>query len=303
MRIAVLGLGIMGRGIAGNLLRKGFSVTVWNRTAARAEPFRSQGADVAASPAAAAADADAVIDVVTDVAASREVWTGAAGALAAMRPGAAAIECATLSAGWIRELSALARSRKVAFIDCPMTGSKEGAEKGTLTLLVGAEPADLEKARPVLEAFSARIFRFGPPGKGTEYKLINNLILAEQIIATGEGIALAERAGLELPTVADAMQAGAMASPIVKAKLPAMLKKDFADTQFALRWLLKDLRYALDLTRELGLELPALEKACELYTRAEARGWGDQDYAAVAKLFSQAWKEPGRDWEKAGGVR
>lgn len=285
-RVAVLGLGIMGRGIAGNLLRKGFSVAVWNRTPARAEPFRSLGADVAATPAAAAAGADAVLDVVTDVAASRAVWTGEAGALAAMRPGSAAVECATLSAGWIRELAALARSRKVAFIDCPMTGSKEGAEKGTLTLLVGADPPDLEKVRPVLEAFSARIFRFGPPGMGTEYKLINNLILAEQVIATAEGIALAERAGLGLPVVSEAIQAGAMASPIVKAKLPSIMNRDFSNTQFALRWLLKDLRYALELSRELGVILPALERACELYTQAEARGWGDQDYAAVAKLFS-----------------
>jgi 3-hydroxyisobutyrate dehydrogenase len=285
-QIAVLGLGIMGRGIAGNLLRKGFSVVVWNRTPARAEPFRSLGADVAASPAAAAAEADAVLDVVTDVAASRAVWTGEAGALSAMRPGSTAVECATLSAGWIRELAALARARQLAFVDCPMTGSKEGAEKGTLTLLVGADPPDLEKVRPVLEAFSARIFHFGPPGMGTEYKLINNLILAEQVIATAEGIALARGAGLGLPVVAEAIQAGAMASPIVKAKLPSILNQDFSNTQFALRWLLKDLRYALELARELGVQLPALEKACELYTQAEARGLGDQDYAAVAKLFS-----------------
>jgi 3-hydroxyisobutyrate dehydrogenase len=286
IRVAVLGLGIMGRGIAGNLLRKGFSVVVWNRTAARAEAFRALGADVAAAPAAAAAGADVVIDVVTDVAASREVWMGAAGALAAMRPGSTAVECATLSAGWIRELAALARSRQLAFVDCPMTGSKEGADKGTLTLLIGAESSDLEKVRPVLEAFSARIFHFGPPGMGTEYKLINNLILAEQVIATAEGIALAQRAGLGLPVVAEAIQAGAMASPIVKAKLPSILNQDFSNTQFALRWLLKDLRYALELARELGVQLPALEKACELYTQAGARGWGDQDYAAVAKLFS-----------------
>jgi 3-hydroxyisobutyrate dehydrogenase len=286
IRVAVLGLGIMGRGIAGNLLRKGFSVAVWNRTAARAEPFRALGADVAASPAAAAAGADMVIDVVTDVAASREVWTGGAGALSAMSPGSTAVECATLTAGWIRELDALARSRKIAFIDCPMTGSKDGAEKGTLTLLIGAEPSDLEKVRPVLEAFSARIFHFGPPGKGTEYKLINNLMLAIQTLATVEGIALAKGAGLDLPVVAEAIQAGAMASPIVKAKLPSMLKQDFSDTQFALRWMLKDLRYALELARELGVDLPMLEKTCELYTQAEARGWGDQDYAVVAKLFS-----------------
>jgi 3-hydroxyisobutyrate dehydrogenase len=285
VRVAVLGLGIMGRGIARNLLRKGFPIAVWNRTGARAEVFRGLGADVAGSPAAAAREADVVIDVVTDVAASRGVWTNPGGALAAMPPGSTAVECATLSVAWIREFHALTRSRKIAFIDCPMTGSKEGAEKGTLTLLVGAESPDLEKVRPVLEAFSARIFHFGPPGEGTTYKLINNLMLAVQTLATAEGIALAERAGLSLPLAAEAIQAGAMASPIVKAKLPSILSKDYADTQFALRLMLKDLRYGLELAHELGVQLPLLEKTCELYAEAEARGWGDQDYAAVAKLL------------------
>jgi 3-hydroxyisobutyrate dehydrogenase len=283
IRVAVLGLGIMGRGIAANLLRKGFPTTVWNRTAARAEAFRVLGATVAGSPADAAQGAGVVIDVVTDVAASREVWTGPAGALGAMPPGSTAVECATLSVRWIRELSALAQARQVAFVDCPMTGSKEGADKGTLTLLIGAEETDLEKVRPVLEAFSARIFHFGPAGAGMTYKLINNLILAAQTVATGEGIALAASAGLRLPLVAEAIQTGAMASPIVKTKLPSIIRQDFSDTQFALRWMLKDLRYGLELARELGLRLPMLEKTCELYADAEVRGWGGQDFAAVAK--------------------
>jgi 3-hydroxyisobutyrate dehydrogenase len=279
-------MGIMGRGMATNLLRKGFPTAVWNRTAARAEAFRELGADVTDSPAEAAAGADVVIDVVTDVAASREVWTGPAGALAAMATGSTAVECATLSVRWIRELHGLARARGLAFIDCPVTGSKEGAEKGTLTLLTGAEKADLDRARPVLEAISARIFTFGPPGTGTEYKLINNLLLAVQTMAAAEGIALSRRAGLDPNLVAEAMQAGAMASPIVKAKLPAILKQDYSDTQFALRWMLKDLRYGLELARDLGISLPMAERVCDLYTQAEARGWGDQDYAVVAKLLS-----------------
>jgi 3-hydroxyisobutyrate dehydrogenase len=270
-----------------NLLRKGFSTAVWNRTAARAEAFRELGADMADSPAEAAAGADVVIDVVTDVAASREVWMGPAGALAAMATGSTAVECATLSVSWIRELHTLVRARGVAFIDCPVTGSKEGAEKGTLTLLTGAEKADLDNARPVLEAISARIFTFGPPGTGTEYKLFNNLLLAAQTMAAAEGIALARCTGLDPNLVAEAMQAGAMASPIVKAKLPAILKQDFSDTQFALRWMLKDLRYGLELAWDLGISLPMAERVCDLYAQAEERGWRSQDYAVVAKLLSE----------------
>ncbi len=286
-RVAVMGLGIMGSGIARNLLRKGCATTVWNRTPERAEAFRALGAEAAESPAAAAKGADVVIDVVTDVAASREVWTGPRGALAAMAPGSTAVECATLSVKWIRELHSLAAGRKVALIDCPVTGSKEGAEKGTLTLLTGAEESELEKVRPVLQAFSQRIFRFGPPGAGTAYKLVNNLMLAAQTLAAGEGIAFAEACGLDLSEAAEAIQAGAMASPIVKAKLPSILARRYGDTQFALRWMLKDLRYGLEYAAERGLRLPAAERVCELFAEADARGWGGMDYAAVADLSRQ----------------
>lgn len=285
MKVAVLGLGIMGSGIARNLLRKGFGVSVWNRTAAKAEAFRALGAEPAASPAAAARDADVVIDIVTDVAASQAVWTGFDGALYAMRPGATAVESATLSVKWICVLEALARARGLAFLDCPVTGSREGAEKGTLTLLTGAREKELEAARPVLEAISQRIFHFGLPGKGTAYKLINNLMLAAQTVSLGEGVALAEAAGLDLRRTAEAMMNGAMASPIVRAKLPTVVVEDFSDTQFALRWMLKDLRYALEYAAELGVRLPAGERICELFAAADARGWGGEDYAAVAGLF------------------
>ncbi len=283
-KIAVLGLGIIGGGIARNLLGRGFPVVVWNRTPERAEPFRALGAGVAANPAAAAHGADVVIDAVTDVDASRGVWTGEQGALAAMAPGSIAVECATLTVKWIRELNGLAAGRGLAFVDCPVTGGREGAEKGTLTLLTGVEEAVLASVQPVLEAYSAHIFRFGPPGMGMAYKLINNLMLASQILVTGEGFAFADRCGLDLSLTAEAIQTGAMASPIVKSKLPLILKRDFSDTNFALRWMLKDLRYGLEYAAELGLRLPAAERVCELFAEADARGWGGMDYSAVADL-------------------
>jgi 3-hydroxyisobutyrate dehydrogenase len=289
-RIAVLGLGIMGSGIARNLLAKGFPVAVWNRTLARAEPFRALGAQVAESPADAARGEDAVIDVVTDVEASRGVWTGARGALEAMSPSAAAVECATLSVDWIRELHARARERQLAFLDCPMTGSREGAEQGTLTLFVGADEGDLDRMRPVQEAFSRRIFRFGPPGAGTAYKLVNNLMLAAQVLVAGEAIALVQRHGIDPAAAAEAIRAGAADSPIVNAKLPEILARDYSDTRFALRWMLKDLRYGVEYAAELGLRLPAAERICELFAAADARGWGGLDYAAVADLAREGEK-------------
>jgi 3-hydroxyisobutyrate dehydrogenase len=283
-RVAVLGLGIIGGGIGRNLARKGFALSVWNRSPERAEPFRALGAAVAESPAAAAAGAEVVIDAVTDVEASREVWTGPQGALAAMAKGAAAVECATLSVRWVRELHARAVARGIAYIDCPVTGSKTGADTGTLTLLTGAEPDDLEKVRPVLEAFSKLIFRFGPPPAGTQYKLVNNLLLAAQILSAGEGMAITEACGLERARVTEAIRAGAMASPIVRTKLAAILAREYGETHFALRWMLKDLRYGLELADELGLRLPAARLVSELFAEADERGWGGRDYAAVADL-------------------
>jgi 3-hydroxyisobutyrate dehydrogenase len=282
--VAVLGLGIMGEGIARNLLRKGFPTVVWNRTAARMEPLVERGVLSAESPAAAAAQAEVVIDVVTDVAASRETWLGPNGALPALAPGGVAVECATLSAAWIRELAGTAAERRLGFVDAPMTGSKAGAEAGTLTLFAGAEPAALEKVRPVLNAFSSRIFHFGPPGAGTSYKLVNNLLLAEQIVSAGEGFTLTRKAGLDPILTLEAMLAGAAASPILKSKLAAIAANEHADTQFALRWMLKDIRYGLELAAELGVRVPVAELARDLYARAEAEGWGDLDYTAVTRL-------------------
>jgi 3-hydroxyisobutyrate dehydrogenase len=283
--VAVLGLGIMGGGIARNLLGKGFSVVGWNRTPQRAAPFREAGARLAESPAAAAEEADVVIDVVSDDAASRETWTGPRGALPVMRAGAAAVECATLSMAWIRELNRTARARGIDFLDAPMTGSKAGAETGTLTLFVGAEPHALARIRPVLDAFAATIYPFGAPGSGTAYKLVNNLVLAAQVIAAGEGLALAEAAGLDAAQIARAMLEGASASPIVKKKLPDIVADAHTDTQFALRWMLKDLRYALELARELNLDAPVARLAEEMLAKADARGWGGLDYAVVAQLY------------------
>lgn len=284
-RVAVLGLGIMGGGIARNLLRKGFSVVVWNRDTRRTKPFQDAGAPVAKTPAEAAAEADVVIDVVADDAASRETWTGPQGALRAMPAHAVAVECATLSVAWIRDLNRIARDRNISLVDAPMTGGKSGAEAGTLTLFVGAEESALARVRPVLDAFSSRIYHFGLPGAGMTYKLVNNLMLTVQTLTAGEGFALAERAGLDPAQVAQVILEGASASPIVKAKLPAIVRKDHTDTQFALRWMLKDLRYALELARELGLDVPAAEMACEMLAKADARGWGGQDFTAVADLY------------------
>jgi 3-hydroxyisobutyrate dehydrogenase len=266
-------------------LKAGYALTVYNRTQQKAQPLIDAGATWADSPRAAAQGADIVISVVGDDAASRGIWLGQQGALAAMKQGAVALECTTLSVGWVRELAAQAQTCGVRFVDAPMAGSKAAAAAGQLTLYIGATPELFEELHPVLAAFAANITHFGPTGSGAMYKLINNMIAATHATALAEGIAMAEKAGLDMSIVLQTITSGAVASPIVKMKAQQMVERDHTDTNFALRWMHKDLTYALRAADELGVPLPDAALAHELLRMAMQRGWADQDFAVVAELM------------------
>src|SRR5688500_14067569 len=214
MRIAFLGLGNMGAGMAARLLTAQHNVAVYNRTRAKAERLERLGARVAASPREAAHNADVIIGMTADDESSRHMWLGEAGALsAANAPDALAIECSTLSHDWVLDLARQVRARGFRYVDAPVTGLPDAAAAGTLTLLVGADPADLDAARPVFASLATRVLHFGAVGQGTVYKLMVNLLGAVQIASAAEGLALAERAGLDMKLVADAVASGQAASP------------------------------------------------------------------------------------------
>ncbi|MGQ0602567.1 MAG: NAD(P)-dependent oxidoreductase, partial [Anaerolineales bacterium] len=181
--VAVLGLGLMGTGIAQNILKAGFPVTVYNRTPEKAQPVIEAGARWGASPHAAAEGAQVVISVVADDAAARAVWLGDEGAFAALKPGAVVVECATVSLEWMRKWHAAARERGLLAVDAPLVGSKLAAASGQVNLYIGADEVAFEAARPVLQAFSGNLTRLGPPTSGTIYKLINNMMGAVQLAA------------------------------------------------------------------------------------------------------------------------
>ena len=203
----------MGAGMAARLLTTGHRVTVYNRTAARAEPLVQAGAKLASSPRAACEGVDAVIAMTADDESSKAMWLGPDGALAAaLPPGALAIECTTLSHGWVLELASLVRQLGWGYVDAPVTGLPAAAAAGQLTLLVGANPAELAAARPLLDVLGSKLFHFGPAGAGTVYKLVINLIGSVQIASAAEGLALAERAGLDLRQVVDAVISSQAAS-------------------------------------------------------------------------------------------
>jgi 3-hydroxyisobutyrate dehydrogenase len=281
-RVALLGLGTMGAGMAANWLAKGFELSVWNRTSAKAQSLAGKGASVAATPREAAAGADFIFAMVADDAASRGVWLGAEGALAGAKSGAILVESSTLTPDWVRELGRHAQAKGCGFLDAPVGGSRQAAESGELRFFVGGEPQTYEAARPALAAVGSKMDLLGPVGAGATWKLINNQLAAAQIAALAEALEVAKKAGFRKEQISDLILGGAAASPIVKLKLPRMLEHDFERADFALNLMLKDARYAVALAQSLGAHADMISGAAKAFARADAKGLGTKDIAAVA---------------------
>ena len=280
-RVAILGLGIMGAGMAANWLAKGFELSVWNRTAAKAQALASKGAKVAATPREAATGADFIFAMVADDDASRGVWLGADGALAGAKSGAIGVESSTLTPEWVRELGRHAHAKGCGFLDAPVGGSRQAAASGELRFFVGGEPQTFEAARPALAAVGNKMDLLGPVGAGATWKLINNQLAAAQIAALAEALEVAKKAGFKNEQISELILGGAPASPIVKLKLPRMLAQDFEPTDFALSLMLKDARYAAALAQSLGAPADMISSAAKAFARANAKGLGAKDIAAV----------------------
>ena len=292
-RVAFIGMGRMGHGMAGRYLESGFAVAVWNRSRAKAEGLIARGAKWATSPEDAAIDADAVVTMVADDGASRAVWLGQDGASATMKAGTLAIECSTVSYNHALDLARELRSRGLVYIDSPVTGLPDAAAAGNLTLLVGADPADLEKARPYLAPLCATIRHFGGVGSGTVYKLINNLMGAIQIAGIAEGLAIAEQAGLDMKLVVEAIESGVAASPQVIRHSKRMATRNFAGATFTAALRHKDAAYAVKLAESLLSSPPLVARAAvEAYERATAYA-PDADEGKMIEIVSRP-KKAGR---------
>jgi 3-hydroxyisobutyrate dehydrogenase-like beta-hydroxyacid dehydrogenase len=289
-RVAFIGLGRMGHGMAGRYLDAGFTVCIWNRSKAKAEDLIARGARWATSPQDAAIDADAVVTMVADDDASRAVWLTRDGAAATMKAGTLAIECSTVSYQHALDLSSELRGRGLVYIDCPVTGLPDAAAAGKLTLLVGADSADLERARPFLEPIGSTIRHFGPVGAGTVYKLINNLMGAVQIAGLAEGLAIAEQAGLDMNLVLESIQAGVAASPQVQRHSKRMVARDFSGATFTAALRHKDAVYAVALAESLLADKPLVGRAAvDAYARAKAAA-PDDDEGKMIELVSRPKK-------------
>jgi len=286
-KVAFIGLGRMGHGMAGRYLDAGFTVAVFNRSKAKAADLIARGARWASSPADAADGADAVVTMVADDEASRSVWLGKDGAVTTMKPGALAIECSTVSHQHALDMARELRGRGLVYIDCPVTGLPEAAASGKLTLLVGADAADLDRATPYLAPIGNNVRHFGAVGTGTVYKLINNLMGAVQIASLAEGIAMAEQAGLDMNLVAEAMATGAVASPQVIRHSRRMVARDFSGASFTSALRHKDAAYAVKLAETLLADAPLLgHAAVEAYARAKAQ-MPDEDEGRMIEIVSR----------------
>jgi 3-hydroxyisobutyrate dehydrogenase len=281
-RIAFNGLGTMGSGMAARLLGAGFHVTVYNRTPQRAEQLRQAGAQVAATPAEAANHADVVIAMVADDQASRQVWTGPQGALAAVRQGAVLIDSSTITPAWVRELATLTEARGCPLLDAPVTGSRPQAHSGELLFLVGGDAEVLDSARPVLKPMSRGVVHLGPNGAGATMKLINNFLCGVQAAGLAEALAWIERSGLEQAGAVAILTGGAPGSPLVKALAERMSNKTY-QTNFRLDLMAKDLTYAIQEARRAGVDLSTGMAALERFENATRDGFGDRDLSAVVE--------------------
>lgn len=285
-RVGVIGLGLMGAPMAANFMKAGFPVTVWNRTAEKSQKLAKLGAAVAQSPAELAGQVEILLTIVSDPPALEEVLWGKQGALGGLKSGSVLIDSSTVSPALARRVGKACEEKSVGFLDAPVTGGTWGAEKGELVFMVGGEKDVFERVRPALEAVGKRFFLLGPNGAGQTIKLAMNLILALQVQALAEGLELVTRAGVEGEKLIEVLQSSMGRAAVLDVKAPVILKRDFTPS-FPLRLMHKDIRLAMELAKENGLELPAGAAAYKAYSSVKSSAKSDVDYAAIASYWKR----------------
>ncbi len=280
-RIGFLGLGIMGSRMAANVARAGFELAVWTHTPGKAAAWAAEhGARSHETPAEVAAASEIVVSMVVDGAQVDSVLLGEGGAIEAARPGLLFVDCSTIAPPDTRRIGAALAARGAAMIDAPVTGSSPRAEDGTLTIMVGGDRGDFERALPLLEAMGELIVHVGALGQGEILKLINNSLGAANAAAVAEALLLAEATGIELDALVQVASAGSGASAQLALKSGAMRSHDYT-TLFKTDHMLKDVRLCLEEAQRTGVPFPSAAHARDLLSAAAGRGYGDEDYASM----------------------
>ena len=285
-KIGFIGLGIMGRGMTHNLLKAGHSVTVWNRTPARMDEFVTAGAKTAASPAEVAATCDLVLVCVSDTPDVENVLFGENGVSAGVQKDALVIDHSTISPKKTVEFAQRINAQGAAYLDAPVSGGSEGAKNGTLSIMIGGEAADVERAMPVLQAYGKTITHVGAQGAGQMVKLVNQILVVVNQLAASEALLFAQSGGLDLAKTIDAVKGGAAGSWMLANRGPQMIVRDFRPG-FTIDLQQKDLRLVLESADEMGVPLLATSLVFQLYRTLQAQGLGGDGNHGLVKALEQ----------------
>lgn len=283
-RVGFVGLGIMGQGMARNLMKAGYTVHVWNRTASKTEPLAAEGAHPEASPADVAAQCDIVVTCVSDTPDVEAVLLGDGGIIHGAKPGALVIDCSTISPQATRDFAAQLSEQGIRMVDAPVSGGSEGAAKGTLTIMVGGADEDVERAKPVLQAMGKTITHIGEIGSGQVVKAVNQVLVVGNCLAMCEALLLAQAGGVDLQKTFDAISQGAAGSWMFTNRAPQIIRRDWRPG-FTIALQQKDLRLVLDAADELGVPLPGTSLIFQLYRTLEARDLGLEGNHALVKAL------------------
>jgi 3-hydroxyisobutyrate dehydrogenase-like beta-hydroxyacid dehydrogenase len=285
MRIGFLGLGIMGSRMAANLLAAGHTLAVWNRTPGRDTALVQAGAVRAATPSEAAQGADVMISMLSTPEAVEGAALGTGGFLPALPNGALWIDCSTVNPSFTRRMARDCQARGLRMLDAPVTGSKEAAEKGQLVFLVGGSAVDLEQARPLFEKMGKGVQHIGESGMGAALKIVNNMLVAQSMLAFAETLVLGESLGISHQRLLDFFLGGPAAAPLLSTKR-AKLESGVYDPDFPLQWMRKDLQLAALTAYEEGVSVPSANVAKEIFQLAVRGGLAEADFSAIYQFLS-----------------
>src|ERR1700722_19148777 len=284
-QLGFLGLGIMGAPMAQHLLKAGHDVALWSNTASKAQELAKEGAGKAcATPEEVAKNADVIFYCVGDTAMAQEMTLGPKGLLAGVRKGSIVADCSTISPAVSKEIGQAFAERGAQFLDAPCTGSKPGAEKGTLTFMVGGDQAAFDQAKPYFEIMGKVFYYCGAAGQGLQAKLTQNLILASIMQAFAEGMVLATKGGISPSLMLEILDNSAAKSGLISFKAPYILSRDFG-TNFATKWMHKDVSLALESGKELGVPLPATALTQQMLQANMASGRADDDFCSMIRVL------------------
>ena len=284
-QLGFLGLGIMGYRMAGHLLKAGHDVALWSHTGSKAQQLAKGGKGTAcATPREVAERSDVIFYCVGDTKMARQITVGSGGLIETVRKGAITCDCSSIAPEASIELNAAFAAKGAHFLDSPVTGSTGGAEKATLTFMVGGDKAVFERAKPYMEIMGKLFYYCGPAGQGLKAKVTQNLVGASIMQCFAEGLVLATKAGIAPELMIEILENSAAKSGIASYKAPFVLNRDFV-TNFSAKWMHKDVGFALDLAESLNLPLPVTAVTHQMLQAAMAKGWGDDDFCSTIRVL------------------